>query len=69
MANQCGCTLTGKDLTVVEDQLTHLATACRAAQSCSAQFQSPQCKELAAHVAQHHLQQYDALCAFLNGCQ
>ena len=43
MASQC-CNLTSKDLTVIEDQLTHL-------------------------VAQHHTQQYDALCAFLNGCQ
>lgn len=68
MASQC-CNLTSKDLTVIEDQLTHLATACRVAQNCSAQFQSPQLKDLAATVAQHHAQQYDALCAFLNGCQ
>lgn len=68
MASQC-CHLTSKDLTVIEDQLTHLATACRAAQNCSAQFQSPQLRDLAAAVAQHHTQQYDALCAFLNGCQ
>ena len=32
MASQCGCSLTSKDLTVIEDQLTHLATACRVAQ-------------------------------------
>lgn len=69
MANQCGCCLTSKDLTVIEDQLTHLATACRVAQHCSAQFQNPQLKELSAAVAQHHTKQYDALCAFLNGCQ
>ena len=47
MASQCGCSLTSKDLTVIEDQLTHLATA----------------------IAQHHRQQFDALYAFLNGCQ
>ena len=35
--NGCGCCLTSKDLTVIEDR--------------------------------HHRQQYDALCAFLNGCQ
>jgi len=69
MASQCGCDLTSKDLTVIEDQLTHLATACRVAQGYSAQFQSAQLKELSAAVAQHHMQQYDALCAFLNGCQ
>ena len=33
------------------------------------QFQDPQLKNLAAAVAQHHRQQFDALCAFLNGCQ
>ena len=54
---------------MIEDQLTHLATACRVAQGYSAQFQNPQLKELSATVAQHHLKQYDALCAFLNGCQ
>ena len=69
MANQNACSLTSKDLTVIEDQLTHLATACRVAQHYSAQFQSPQLRDLSAAVAQHHLQQYDALCAFLNGCQ
>lgn len=69
MANQCSCCLTGKDLTVIEDQLTHLATACRVTQGYCAQFQSPQLKELAAAVAQHHTQQYDALCTFLSGCQ
>lgn len=68
MASQC-CNLTSKDLTVIEDQLTHLATACRVAQGYAAQFQSPQLRDLAAAVAQHHTQQYDALCAFLNGCQ
>ena len=69
MATRNACTLTSKDLTVIEDQLTHLATACRVAQSYSAQFQSPQLRDLSAAVAQHHRQQYDALCAFLNGCQ
>ena len=68
MASQC-CNLTSKDLTVIEDQLTHLATASRVAQGYAAQFQSPQLRDLATTVAQHHTQQYDALCAFLNGCQ
>jgi hypothetical protein len=69
MASQNNCSLTGKDLTVVEDQLTHLATACRVAQGYAAQFQNPQLQQLAGTIAQHHRQQYDALCAFLNGCQ
>ena len=69
MASQNGCCLTSKDLTVVEDQLTHLATACRVAQGYAAQFQSPQLQQLAGAIAQHHRQQFDALCAFLNGCQ
>ena len=65
MASQCGCSLTSKDLTVIEDQLTHLATACRVAQGYAGSFQNPQLRTL----AQHHRQQFDALYAFLNGCQ
>ncbi|MBQ9196641.1 MAG: hypothetical protein IJ157_05290 [Clostridia bacterium] len=67
MASQCN--LSTKDLTVIEDQLTHLATACRVAQGYSAQFQDAQLRGLASTVAQHHRQQFDALFAFLNGCQ
>lgn len=69
MASQNNCCLTSKDLNVVEDQLTHLATACRVAQGYASQFQSPQLQQLAGTIAQHHRQQFDALCAFLNGCQ
>ena len=69
MPNGCGCCLTSKDLTVLEDQLTHMAMSCRAAQNQANQFQDPQLKQLAAQVAQHHRNHYDALCAFLNGCQ
>ena len=32
-------------------------------------YQNPQLKNMAATVAQHHRQHYDALFAFLNGCQ
>lgn len=69
MASQNNCCLTSKDLTVIEDQLTHLATACRVAQGYAAQFQNPQLQSMATTIAQHHRQQYDALYAFLNGCQ
>ena len=69
MASQCGCSLTSKDLTVIEDQLTHIAMGCRVANNYANQFQNPQLKNMAATVAQHHRQQFDALCAFLNGCQ
>lgn len=69
MASQCGCGLTSKDLSVIEDQLVHLATGCRVAQGYASQFQNPQLKNLAATIAQHHRQQYDAMFAFLNGCQ
>ena len=69
MPNQNGCTLTSKDLTILEDQLTHIATGCRVAAHYAGQFQDPQLKNLAATVAQHHRQHYDALYAFLNGCQ
>ena len=69
MPNGCGCTLTSKDLTVIEDQLTHMAMSCRVAMNYANQFQNPQLKQMAATVAQHHRKQFDALCAFLNGCQ
>lgn len=69
MPNQNGCTLTSKDLSVMEDQLTHVAMGCRVAASYASQFQDPRLKNMAATVAQHHRQHFDALCAFLNGCQ
>lgn len=69
MPNQQGCTLTSKDLTALEDQLTHMAMGCRVAEQYANQFQNAQLKNLASTVAQHHRQHYDALFAFLNGCQ
>ena len=69
MSNQNGCALTSKDLSVLEDQLTHVAMSCRVAQNHAEAFQDPQLKELSAAVAQHHRQHFDALFAFLNGCQ
>ncbi|MBR4359285.1 MAG: spore coat protein [Clostridia bacterium] len=69
MPNQSGCALTSKDLSVIEDQLTHIATACRVAANYAGQFQNPQLKNVADTVAQHHRQHFDALYAYLNGCQ
>ena len=69
MPNGCGCTLTTKDLGLIEDQLTHIAMSCRVADAYAQQFQNPQLKNMAATVAQHHRQHYDALFAFLNGGQ
>ena len=69
MPNQSGCALTSKDLSVLEDQLTHIATSCRVAMHHANAFQNPDLKTLAATVAQHHRQHFDALYAFLNGCQ
>ena len=69
MSNTNGCTLTSKDLSVIEDQLTHVAMSCRVAMQHAGQFQNPQLKNMAATVAQHHRQHFDALFAFLNGCQ
>lgn len=69
MPNQNGCTLTSKDLSVIEDQLTHIAMSCRTAAHHAEQFQDPQLKNVANQVAQHHRQHFDALYAFLNGCQ
>lgn len=69
MPNRQGCTLTSKDLSVLEDQLTHMAMGCRVATQYASQFQDEQLKNMAATVAQHHRQHYDALFNFLNGCQ
>ena len=69
MPNQSGCALTSKDLSVLEDQLTHIAMGCRVAANYANQLQDPKLKSMAATVAQHHRQHYDALYAFLNGCQ
>ena len=69
MPNQSGCALTSKDLSVLEDQLTHMAMSCRVAQHHAEAFQDPALKNLASTVAQHHRQHYEALFAFLNGCQ
>ena len=69
MPNPQGCALTGRDLSVIEDQLTHIATAGRVAETYAGQFQNPQLKNLASSVAQHHRQHFDALFAYLNGCQ
>lgn len=69
MPNSSGCGLTSKDLSVIEDQLTHIATSCRVAMHYADQFQDPQLKNMAGTVAQHHRQHFDALYAFLNGCQ
>jgi hypothetical protein len=63
------CALSSKDLTVIEDQLTHLAMGCRTAEQYANSFTTPALKNLAITVAQHHRAQYDAMFAFLNGCQ
>lgn len=69
MPNQQGCSLTSKDLTVLEDQLTHMAMGCRVAEQYANDFQNAQLKNMAATVAQHHRQHFDALYQFLSSCQ
>ncbi|MBR6186239.1 MAG: hypothetical protein IKQ41_08245 [Clostridia bacterium] len=69
MPNNTGCALTSKDLSVLEDQLTHMAMSCKVAQHHAEAFQNPQLKQVASTVAQHHRQHYDALLNYLNGCQ
>ena len=64
-----GSCLSSKDLTVIEDQLTHIAMGCRVAANYANQLQDPKLKNMAMVMAQHHRQHYDALYAFLNGCQ
>lgn len=63
------CALSSKDLSIIEDQLAHLATGCRVAAAYQNQFTHPELKGVASAIAQHSRQQYDALFAFLNGCQ
>ncbi len=63
------CSLSSKDLSVIEDQLAHLATGCRVAAGYQDRFSHPELKGIASTIAQHSRQQYDALFAFLNGCQ
>ena len=69
MSDQNGCPLTSKDLSVIEDQLTHVAMGCRVALHHAGQFQDPALRDLANSVAQHHRQHFDALYALLGGCQ
>lgn len=63
------CTLSSKDLSVIEDQLVHLATSCRVATGYQSKFTNHDLKGIASTIAQHSRTQYDALFAFLNGCQ
>ena len=62
MPNQQGCALTSRDLSVLEDQLTHVATACRVAASYAERFQNPQLKNVAAGTGR---MDYSAILAFL----
>ncbi|MBQ4640593.1 MAG: hypothetical protein IJB69_08790 [Clostridia bacterium] len=68
MSCQKNCSLTSKDLTILEDQLTHLANVSRVAASYANAFQDPAMKQSAMAIAKHHCDQFGALMGVLNGC-
>ena len=63
MSCQKNCSLTSKDLTILEDQLTHLANVSRVAAAYGRDFQ-----DSAMAIAKHHCDQFSALMQVLNGC-
>lgn len=66
----CGknCSLTSKDLTILEDQMTHLANVSRVAATYGKDFQAPAFQQTAMAIAKHHCDQFNALLNVLNGC-
>ena len=63
------CSLTSKDLTILEDQMTHLANVSRVAAAYGKVFQDPAMKQAAMAIAKHHCDQFSALMQVLSGCQ
>ena len=68
MSHAQNCSLTSKDLTILEDQLTQLANVSRVAASYANDFQSPAFRQTAMALAKHHCDQFAALQNVLNGC-
>lgn len=62
------CSLTSKDLTILEDQMTLLANVSRVAASYGKDFQDPAYQQTAMAIAKHHCDQFSALQQVLNAC-
>lgn len=60
--------LTAKDLTILEDQMTQLANVSRVAASYANDFQAADFQQTAMSLAKHHCDQFAALQDVLNGC-
>lgn len=68
MSCEKNCSLTSKDLTILEDQLTHLANVSRVSAAYGQDFQNPGMKQTAMAIAKHHCDQFNALLSVLTGC-
>ena len=68
MSHAQNCSLTSKDLTILEDELTQLANVSRVAASYAKDFQTPAFQQTAMAIAKHHCDQFNALLNVLNGC-
>lgn len=55
-----------KSLTILEDQMTHEALACRKAECYAQAFEDAALKNLAATMARHHRERFDRLFDYLN---
>ncbi len=62
-------TLSSKDLSILEDQLSHEALANQKAAAYAESFQDPQLKALANTLAAHHKHRYETMYNYLNGQQ
>ena len=61
--------LSSKDLSILEDQLTHEALANQKAAAYAESMQDPQLSALARTLASHHKNRYESLYNFLNSQQ
>lgn len=60
--------LTGKDLTILEDQLTQLSNVSRVMSAYANDFQTPAFQQTAMAIAKHHCDQFQNLLQVLDGC-
>ena len=68
MSHAQNCSLTSKDLTILEDELTQLANVSRVAASYAKDFQTPAFQQTAMNLVKHHCDQFAALQHVLDGC-
>ena len=60
------CSLSTKDLSMLEDVLGQEAHACKVCEVYAGQFNDQQLSNFASQLALHHQQRYSGLMAFLN---